>query len=178
MTEPERDSVDPPATAVTAAFGAKNRARLIEAYFAQQPSSISGAAWTHVYKLLLWIDQTTGLAHCYESDKCQPGKPWYGRSLAFHDWVSKSLDASPAGLADEVDWLFRRATSDLAAEALRRVGALASAGAKQRVPYDGRDLPRPGEDPELVSIVRGVLGDHLTGTPTADEWRLLVQRIR
>ena len=31
-------------------------------------------AWKHVYRLLLWIDSTTGLAHCYESDKSQPGQ--------------------------------------------------------------------------------------------------------
>ena len=26
-------------------------------------------------------------AHGYESDKSQPGKAWYSRSLAFHDWI-------------------------------------------------------------------------------------------
>jgi hypothetical protein len=25
------------------------------------------------------------LAHCYETDKSQPGKNWYSRSLAFHE---------------------------------------------------------------------------------------------
>ncbi len=76
--------------AVAAAFGAQNRTRLIDAYFAGREPLTREMAWEHVYRLLLWIDQTTGLAHCYESDKCQPGKPWYGRSLAFHDWMGTS----------------------------------------------------------------------------------------
>lgn len=36
----------------------------------------------------------------------------------------------------------------------------------------------PGDDPELVNIVRQVLGGHLGSEPTPDEWRTLVQRIR
>src|SRR3954469_22830848 len=93
---------------VKAAFGAKNRVRLINTYLDQQPELAVGSIWKHVYRLLLWIDQTTGLAHCYESDKCQPGKPWYGRSLAFHDWLSRALKVEPSALVNEVDWLFRR----------------------------------------------------------------------
>ena len=175
MTASENASED---RTVKAAFGAQNRTRLLDAYFSQPAPMSAETAWQHVYRLLLWIDQTTGLAHCYESDKCQPGKPWYARSLAFHDWVASALSTSPSGLADEIDWLFRRATADLAAEVLRRAGALAKAGEKQRKVYDGRGLPRPGEDPELVSIVKEVLGDHLTSQPTQDEWQVLVQRIR
>jgi hypothetical protein len=175
MTITDNENTDP---TVTAAFGAKNRARLIDAYFGQQSPVTADTAWMDVYKLLLWVDQTTGLAHCYESDKCQPGKPWYSRTLAFHDWASSSLGVSPSGLADEIDWLFRRATTDLATEVLRRASALAAAGAKQRKPYDGRGFPQPGEDPELVSIVKEVLGEHLSGSPTAEEWQRLVQRIR
>jgi hypothetical protein len=71
-------------SAVKSAFGAVNRAKLIDAYFSQQSeASISPEkAWEHVYRLLLWVDQTTGLGHCYESDKSQPGKRWYARSLS------------------------------------------------------------------------------------------------
>jgi len=66
----------PAAASVKAAFGAKNRNRLIDQYFsAIGDAEITAAtAWRHVYRLLLWADQTTGLAHCYESDKSQPGK--------------------------------------------------------------------------------------------------------
>ena len=165
---------------VTAAFGAKNRLRLIAEYFAAQNLDVINvsAAWEHVYRLLLWTDQTTGLAHCYESDKCQPGKNWYSRSLAFHDWVSNGLGTSPTDLADRIDWLFRRANSDLAAGVLRGAARVAALAAKQRGPYESRSFPKPGEDPELVEIVKGVLGKNLSLEPSMEQWRLLVQRVR
>jgi hypothetical protein len=49
---------------------------------------------------------------------------------------------------------------------------------KQRQPYEDRGFPRPGQDPELVSIMRDVLGEHLTDEPSEELWQLLVQRIR
>jgi hypothetical protein len=165
---------------VKAAFGSKNRSRLISAYLGKVTDAeiSSDAAWSHVYRLLLWIDQTTGLAHCYESDKCQPGKNWYARSLAFHDWVSQALDESPGTVADNIDWLFRRATTDLATEVLHKAARVAAAAAKQRKPFDGRGFPQPGEDPELISIVRDVLAKRMCEEPTPEEWQQLVQRIR
>ncbi len=166
------------AATVKAAFGSVNRLRLIDAYFGERDTFTLDSAWEHVYRLLLWVDQSNGLAHCYESDKCQPGKNWYGRSLAFHDWASAALKTHPSKLADEIDWLFRRATSDLAAEVVRRASAQRALAAKQRQPYEGRGLPQPGEDPELVSIVTEVLGGHFASQPSAAEWQTLVQRIR
>ncbi len=79
--------------AVTTAFGAKNRLRLLNEYFGTtgRGSVTAANAWAHIYRLLLWTDQTTGLAHCYESDKCQPGKRWYTRALAFHKWLAGAL---------------------------------------------------------------------------------------
>ncbi|MEY2548085.1 MAG: hypothetical protein QOD64_667, partial [Verrucomicrobiota bacterium] len=67
---------------VDRAFGANNRARLLARYFENAGLISPENAWQHIYRLLLWIDRTTALAHCYESDKAQPGRPWYGRSLA------------------------------------------------------------------------------------------------
>jgi hypothetical protein len=162
------------------AFGAPNRNRLIDEYFAKlDPKELKPSrAWAHVYRLLLWADRTTGLAHCYESDKCQPGKPWYGRSLAFHDWVSESLGSRPKDVAEEIDWLFRRVTDELAQEVLRNAEKLAAAAVRQRKPYEGRHFPRPGEDPGLIHIVREVLGEHLGKEPSAEQWQALVQRIR
>lgn len=164
----------------TAAFGAMNRARLIDEYFSKQgEADITPAkAWTHVYKLLLWVDQTTGLGHCYESDKSQPGKRWYARSLAFHDWMSTSLGTTPSGLADNIDWLFRRAAEDLATAVLRNAAKVTAKAKAQRKPYEERGFPRPGEDPELVAIVKNILGDHLGHEPPPEIWERLVQRIR
>ena len=85
-------------------------------YTPQGPAT-PAEAWRHVYQLLLSIDRTTGLAHCYESDKCQPGRHWYGRSLRFHDWMSQQLDVAADVLAEHIDWLFSRASADLAAAA-------------------------------------------------------------
>ncbi len=162
------------------AFGAPNRNRLIDEYFGKlAPGELTPSrAWAHVYRLLLWADRTTGLAHCYESDKCQPGKPWYGRSLAFHDWVSEALGTKPKDVAEEIDWLFRRVTDELAQEVLRNAEKLAAAAVRQRRPYEGRQFPRPGEDPGLIHIVREVLGEHLGREPSAEQWQALVQRIR
>lgn len=173
-------STKQPSTFVKAAFGANNRGRLIEGFFSSRGTvNISAAtAWSYVYRLLLWTDQTTGLAHCYESDKCQPGKNWYSRSLAFHDWAATALQTSPAALAEEIDWLFRKATADLATEVLHKADKQAETASKQRKYYDGKGFPRPGEDPELVSIVREVLGNHFSVEPSQKDWQMLVQRIR
>lgn len=177
MTMASKEKQD--AEVVKAAFGAANRQKLITNFFAADSSECvkTDVAWKHVYELLLWIDQTTGLAHCYESDKCQPGKNWYARSLAFHGWLSSAFDTEPDKLAERLDWLFMRAAKDLAAEVLHKAERLAAAAEKQRKKYEGRRFPQPGEDPELVSIVRDILGDNLA-EPTGDQWKLLVQRIR
>lgn len=167
-------------SAIKSAFGAKNRARLIDQYFSQQSIHriTPEHAWDHVYRLLLWVDQTTGLGHCYESDKSQPGKRWYARSLAFHDWISTALGTSPSELAKNVDWLFLRAAEDLATHALRQAARTTAKGETQRKPYEGRGFPRPGEDPELVSIVKDILGDHFKSEPSREAWARLVQRVR
>lgn len=93
--------------AIDRVFGAENRARLLARYFAAQEVVTPENAWQHVYRLLLWIDRTTALAHCYESDKAQPGRAWYERSLAFHDWMSKVLGVEPARLGPAGSWTSR-----------------------------------------------------------------------
>ena len=168
------------AAAIKSAFGADNRARLIDHYFAQQAAAniTPALAWAHVYRLLLWVDQTTGLGHCYESDKSQPGKRWYARSLAFHDWVSSALNIAPSEVARNIDWLFLRAADDLAAYVLRTAKQVAAKADVQRAPYAGRGFPRPGEDPELVALFKEELGAHLATEPSQETWDRLVQRVR
>ena len=51
---------------IARAFGAENRARLLTRYFDAAEAVTTATAWQHVYRLLLWIDRTTALAHCYE----------------------------------------------------------------------------------------------------------------
>ncbi len=168
------------AKSIKSPFGAVNRARLINTYFAQQSEEniTPDQAWAHVYRLLLWVDQTTGLGHCYESDKSQPGKRWYARSLAFHDWISTALGVAPGELAKQIDWLFLRAADDLAAYAIRQAAKVSAKAETQRKPYQGRGFPRPGEDPELIAIVREALGNHFGSEPPLEVWDKLVQRVR
>lgn len=160
--------------AVTRAFGAENRARLIARYFNVAGDVNTGNAWQHVYRLLLWIDRTTALAHCYESDKAQPGRAWYARSLAFHSWISEQLSTTPAQLSDHIDWLFREAVKDLASKNLT---ARTATYTTQRAPYEGRGFPEPGEDPELAGIVKESLGKWLQKEPPEEEYRNLIRRI-
>ena len=160
------------------AFGAENRARLIDRWFEEHGAGrgdlVAADAWEVIYRLLLWIDSTTGLAHCYESDKSQPGRPWYARSLAFHVWLSNRLGVRPVGLGDEVDWLFREAIRDLAA---RQRAELAARAQEQRVRYLEYDLPEPGEDPELAEIIEEELAEWLREPPPEEVWRSIAFRI-
>lgn len=164
--------------AVDRAFGAENRNRLIDKYFQASTIVTAANAWQHVYRLLLWSDPTTGLAHCYESDKSQPGKPWYARSLAFHDWLCKSLAAEPATLAHEIDWLFVKACADLADVVLRCEARQAQVAAQQRLPYGDRGFPEPGADPELAAIINEALGSFFATEPPADRWHAVTQKVR
>lgn len=169
---------NPNAPLIESAFGADNRKKLIDAYFAEFGEPAPADAWKHVYRMLLWADPTTGLAHCYESDKSQPGKPWYLRSLAFHEWLSEQYGVEPSGLATAIDWLFQHATSDLSQWVLSRERVLETRAAEQRKLFPGQAYPVPGEDPELVKIVRAALGEHLKPDVPDDVWRTLVQQVR
>jgi hypothetical protein len=162
------------------AFGAENRNRLIDRYFGELAAEgvTIHNAWQHVYRLLLWSDPTTGLAHCYESDKSQPGKPWYARSLAFHDWLCAQLDVAPNVLSQRIDWLFIKACEDLAIAMRRREARLSSAASAQRLPYEGRSFPEPGTDTELATLIRETLGTYLTSAPPQEVWHSVTQRVR
>lgn len=170
---PDAES-NPPREVIDRAFGAENRTRLLDRYFGNVSSISPANAWQHVYRLLLWIDRTTALAHCYESDKAQPGRPWYGRSLAFHEWLSHELNITPDLLAEQIDWLFREAVKDLATRVFKGRSALYE---KQRAPYADRSFPEPGEDPELAAIIREVLNDWFSADPPAEVMADLTRRI-
>lgn len=135
-------------------------------------------AWLHVYRLLLWIDPTTSLAHCYESDKAQPGRTWYARSLAFHDWLSTRFQTSPGRLGDQVDWLFRRGTELLASAMAQQIERRARLAQEQLAPYRERGMPEPGQDPALEHIVCEELASWLSPTPPAEALHRLARRLR
>ena len=166
-----------PAALVDRAFGAINRARHFAQYFEQNGTPTPENAWLHVYRLLLWIDRTTGLAHCYESDKSQPGRHWYGRSLAFHAWLADELGVPPESGGAQLDWLFRKAIEDVVKVAGTVKATRTSAAAIQRAEFAGKNMPEPGEDPELAVIIKEALQKYLKGEPTPEEWRHLTQEI-
>jgi hypothetical protein len=162
------------------AFGAENRARLLDVYFlavATEPVSAE-SAWRHTYRLLMWIDRTIGLAHCYESDKCQPGRPWYARSLRFHQWLAGELGASARDLTDAIDWLFTAAAQDLARAADMRAVTLRERAQAQRGRYARDDMPLPGEDLELEALIRETLTSGLAAVPPLELVRRLSERIQ
>jgi hypothetical protein len=158
--------------AVARALGADNRQRLIEEFLDQHGQVTPDSAWQLVYRLLLWINRTIGLAHCYESDKCQPGGQWYARSLAFHAWLSDQLSIHPSDLGTSIDQLFRSAISELAR---RDPEERATKAAAQRIGYEA--LPEPGEDAELVEIVRKAMAPYLAEDPSAPSWKAFTSQV-
>jgi hypothetical protein len=159
------------------AFGEENRKILLDRYFANAEPVNAKTAWQHIYRLLLWIDRTTGLAHCYESDKCQPGRPWYARTLAFHVWLARALDTTAQELGNEIDLLFQWAIEDLTATTTSRRAAQIAEAQKQRRHYAGA-VPLPGQDPGLIELITTALSTWLSSQPPAEVLRELAERIR
>lgn len=164
---PEQPAATP--AVIERAFGSENRTRLLEEYFTRSPQVSPMDAWRHIYALLLWIDPTTGLAHCYESDKSQPGRPWYDRTVSFHGWLCEQFHALPRDLGGRIDWLFNAAIRDVRA---RGVAAARRAG---RSPPD---YPVPGEDPGLAGLVCESLAPYLASTPTPEAMLDLSLKVR
>jgi hypothetical protein len=138
-------------------FSHQARVALIEDYFGDRLVDPYNA-WKDVYRLLLWVDATTGLAHCYESDKAQPGRPWYARSLAFHSWLAMYFDIPPLELADQLDWMFRQAIRQVAAEETKRRESLEESAQRQIAVFSS-PMPVPDDDPELREIIEPLLPD-------------------
>jgi hypothetical protein len=156
-------------------FSHSSRVALIERYFGTR-HVVPNDAWRDVYRLLLWADSTTGLAHCYESDKAQPGRPWYARSLAFHAWLAMQLGVPALELADELDWMFRQVIKRVADDESRRRAALADKADAQLAEYL-YPMPVPDDDPELRQIVDPLLIDG-PQRPTDDMIRYVLRRLR
>lgn len=158
------------------AFGEESRRDLLNQYFAGLAKIPPQDAWKHVYRLLLWIDRTTGLAHCYESDKSQPGRPWYGRSLAFHKWLAAELKCRPEKLGERLDWLFNHGSERLAKSLIKQNARRATIAKEQRAEYAG--FPEPGEDPVFESIVLDELKSWLKSSPPEEVMLRFTQRVR
>ena len=55
-------------------FGKETRIRILKEYFKDAGEVSEENAWEHVYRCLLWINATAGLAHIYE---LQPHAAWW-----------------------------------------------------------------------------------------------------
>lgn len=141
-------------------FSGPARLDMIERYFDGRTIDPE-TAWKDVYRLLLWTDPTTGLAHCYESDKCQPGRPWYLRSLEFHRWLAEQFGVGVAELGDELDIMFKEAVERTTAAEPSVRERMSAKTITQRARYPDA-MPLPGEDPELVQILAPVLDSALS----------------
>ena len=88
-------------------FGKASRVRFLEQHLAESGGVTAQTAWQFIYQELLWVDGSTGLAHLYESDKAQPGRPWYDRSVVFTDMLCAQFGSiSREDLKQRIDKLF------------------------------------------------------------------------
>lgn len=137
-------------------FGQPNRVRLVNEFLSHRTIEPENA-WKDVYGLLLWIDTRTGVAHCYESDKSQPGKPWYPRSLLFHEWVADQLGVEPVDLRDHIDWMFQQAVAAAMEAEADEMIARAREIQAGLFPAAPTRMPVPGDDPRLHEIVEPLM---------------------
>ena len=135
-------------------FGKASRALAIQEFLASLEPRPASDMWKSVYELLLWTDPTTGLAHIYESDKSQPGRHWYPRTLAFHQWFAQQLGVRPRVVHRHIDFLFRQCLRVLAVKEGTVLAKRMRDAEKQYAPYEADGLPEPGENPELEDEVQ------------------------
>jgi hypothetical protein len=157
-------------------FSRPNRVRLIDEYFADRTVD-PAAAWMDVYRLLLWIDSRTGIAHCYESDKSQPGKPWYPRSLVFHEWVSRQMGVDSLELKDYIDWMFRQVIGDVTQAEADEMIREAMAVQQELFAEDEAELPVPGDDPRLHAIVEPLMSRDPRWRPSEHEINDVLRKV-
>jgi len=83
----------------------------------------------------------------------------------------------PENAGAQLDWLFRKAIEDVVKVAGAVKATRTSAATIQRAKFAGKNMPEPGEDPELALIIKEALQKYLKAEPTPEEWRHLTQEI-
>ena len=92
----------------------RSRVRILKKHYASASPITAENAWKFIYRELLWVDGSTGLAHLYESDKAQPGRPWYDRTVIFTDLLCQHFgNITREQLGQEIDQLFRAILQEL-----------------------------------------------------------------
>ncbi|HSN76768.1 MAG TPA: hypothetical protein VL334_16975 [Anaerolineae bacterium] len=95
-------------------FGRESRVKILKKHLALAGPLSAQDAWKFIYRELLWVDGSTGLAHLYESDKAQPGRPWYDRTVTFTELLCQQFgNLTREQLAREIDQLFRAILHEL-----------------------------------------------------------------
>ena len=158
-------------------FGKKSRVQILERHFKEEGTVTAETAWKFIYRELLWIDGSTGLAHLYESDKAQEGRSWYRRSVIFTDSLCAEFGGITRGeLKKRIDRLFRACldklvkTQDSSAEEQEIITALAAPEAAadgsseiiEAASETQDDAPEPYvPDADLVAEFTALIGERL-----------------
>src|SRR5215213_9727300 len=97
-------------------FGKKSRVQIIERHLKEDGVITAETAWKFIYRELLWIDGSTGLAHLYESDKAQVGRPWFNRTVTFTDRLCEEFGGiTREELKEQIDRRFKACLEKLIA---------------------------------------------------------------
>lgn len=95
-------------------FGKETRNKIMRRHLRERAELTPEIAWQFIYEELLWIDISTGLAHLYESDKAQPGRNWYNRTVRFTNLLCEKFGGiTRIELKSRVDGLFRAIIVDM-----------------------------------------------------------------
>jgi len=70
-------------------------------------------AWEHIYRCLLWMNQSAGLAHIYDSNHMQPGGVFHERAVRFTQALQEHWHTDRRGLAGQIDVLFQGCVQEL-----------------------------------------------------------------
>lgn len=158
-------------------FGKKSRVQILERHFKEEGTVTAETAWKFTYRELLWTDGSTGLAHLYESDKAQEGRPWYRRSVIFTDRLCEEFGGiTRAELKKQIDRLFRACldklvkTQDSSGEEQEIITALAAPEATAEVPGEIVEAAAEAQadapeayvpDADLVADFAALIGERL-----------------
>lgn len=105
-------------------FGRATRLRILAEYFGDAGDVTAGNAWEHVYRCLLWMNESAGLAHIYDSNHMQPGKVFHSRAVRFTEALCGLWHLDKPSLARVIDKLFKGCVLEL----LRKGAAAAASG--------------------------------------------------
>lgn len=105
-------------------FGRATRMRILNGYFASAGEVTAANAWEHVYRCLLWMNESAGIAHIYDSNHMQPGGVFHPRAVRFTDALCALWQVDRPSLAKLIDKLFRGCVVEL----LRQDAAAVASG--------------------------------------------------